>query len=110
MRSALAEIDLFHIDDVSIGIQLLAFPFARRFDHFLCPTIHPPPGESALAESHELFSVLSEMFFMYIDGVSIGIRLFTVPSARGFAVLSARTYLSRPGNPLWLTRMNDSAL
>ena len=39
--------------------------------------------------------------FNEIDDVSIGIRLFAFPAARGFALSSARDYLPRPGNPLW---------
>ena len=62
--SPLAEIDRFQIDDVSIGIRLFAFPSARRSDHFIRPRIHLPPGESALAESDECFSVPSEMMFL----------------------------------------------
>ena len=45
-----------------------------------------------------------------IDGVSIGIRLLAFPSARGFALVSARDSVPRQGNPLWPSRANDSEL
>ena len=43
--------------------------------------------------------------FNEIDDVSIGIRLFAFPAARGFALSSARYSLPRPGNPLWPRRI-----
>ena len=45
-----------------------------------------------------------------LAGVSTGMALLAFPSIRGFALCAARDSLPRRGNPLWPSRMNDSAL
>ena len=50
------------------------------------------------------------MYRLYIDDVTLDIRLFTFPSAQGVAALSVRDSRPRPGNLLWLRRVNYEVL
>ena len=93
------------VDDVSIGVRLLAFPVARGFALFSARDYLPGPANPLWPRRMNDSALWTRWIFNEIDDVYIGIRLFAFPAARGFALSSARYSLPRPGNPLWPRRM-----
>ena len=80
-------------------------PFIRGFALFSARDSLPRPGNPLRPSRMNDSALWPRWIFNEIDDVSIGIRLFAFPSARGFALSSARYSLPRPVNPLWPRRM-----